>query len=164
MQIQTHILSGAAVGIAFAPNVACLLACMAGSIFPDGLDTFFSFKSRRRWERIHRTWSHNLGWWLVPVLIWLYFWPYNFKGAMAIVYNCAVFFYIGVLSHLALDFLNPTGIGVVPFFSRSRIGLSLVKTGSAFDRITGALLLVCAVVYRANEGIAWKSFIFFGKV
>lgn len=163
MVIATHVLAGAGLGIAFAPNVVCVAAAMAGSLVPDRLDTMFSFGSERRWRKIHRTWSHNLGWWLVPALVWLLFWPYDFGKVGAVVMDAAVFCYLGAMSHLALDFLNPTGIGLVPFFSKMRVGLGIVRTGSAVDGMTGLLIVVLAILWRVHAGLDFRNFFFFAR-
>lgn len=163
MKILTHILAGMAIGIAMAPNPPSFLAAIAGSVCPDKLDTLFSFGNRDRWSRIHRTWSHNLAYWLVPVFVWLWFWPFRPPPPWAAVEQVAVFFCLGVFSHLLLDFLNPTGIGICPFASaRSRVGLGIVRTNSLADILTGILLLGSGIAFRWHAGFNAERF--FGSV
>lgn len=147
MRISTHLMGGAAVGAAFAPNVLCLAAAIVGSIVPDWLDSacarLMPGSWKENWQRIHRRASHNAFYWLCAgcAIAWLFH-----KGsAFAMI---ALFFLLGVLSHLLLDSLTPSGIGCVPFKSGTRIGFGLVRTNSLGDTATGVLVLALAVFYR----------------
>lgn len=160
MRVATHFFFGTAVGIAFAPDIYAVTASALGALVPDKLDSVIAGQNRLKWQRIHRTWSHNLGYWLLPVLLWLWFYPYDFTGWKFAAYNTALFFYIGILSHLLLDFLNPMGIGLLPLASNARLGLRLIKTNSFGDRFLGLLSLGGAIVWRVYTGLNFREFFF----
>lgn len=164
MRPLTHALVGAAVGIVFAPNTFCFAACIIGSVAPDYLDSLFvkiRCKGKRlpkeQWrilyDRQHRTWTHNLSYWLLPFLF-LFVGGYlgHFSHALSRVYNTlllhvdtpaltiAEFFFGGILLHIACDFLTPMGVGFIPFLSRVRFssmrGLR-IRTNSLADKLFG---------------------------
>lgn len=159
MRISTHLMAGAAFGIAFAPNIFSFVAAVAGSIVPDKLDSWQAGGDYDKWSKIHRGWTHNVFWWaLLAVCLDLFLVlpkGYGFK----IISQICWFFLGGCATHLALDFLNPTGVGVCPFMSvRSRIGLGIIKTNSVCDTLTGIVLLLGAIAWRYHKGFSVSSF------
>lgn len=163
MRPLTHYLGGLAVGIMFAPNPICLFAATLGGGVPDKLDILCSWGNRERWEKIHRTWSHNIGYWILPVLIWFAFWPFRLKAPWNGIIEVAQFFFYGICSHLVLDLLTPMGVGICPFASvKSRVSLKLVKTNSLADALLGPILVLAAGYWRYAHGFDMKKF--FGSV
>lgn len=159
MQLKTHILGGAAAGLCLAPDAFSFAACVLGSVAPDVLDVAASCGNKKAWQRIHRTWSHNLGNWglLLLFLVWLHAEGNPLLGERA--HELALFLFLGVGTHLALDFLNPTGVGYCPFRSKARASLHLVTTGGLLDFLIGVSLFAAAAIYRWNAGFDLGRFL-----
>lgn len=153
MRRMTHYLAGCAVGCAFAPDPLSFAAAVAGAGLPDKLDSLFSFGDHERWAMIHRTWSHNVAYWLVPLVVWSFFFTSGLSFPWNIVSGMAGFFLLGVASHLLLDFFTPMGVGICPFASaNSRVSLRLVKTNSVIDTMLGPSLLALGIIFRWRSG------------
>lgn len=163
MRPSTHYLAGFALGTLLADNPVELAACVLGAGIPDRLDIACSFGSRERWERIHRTWSHNASYWMLPVALWAAFWPFPTQPPWGAALEIAKFLMYGVLSHIVLDLLTPMGIGICPFASgSSRISLKMIRTNSLSDTLLGPALAAAAVLWRWREGFDARAF--FGSV
>jgi membrane-bound metal-dependent hydrolase YbcI (DUF457 family) len=158
MQKMTHLLSGIALGAAFAPNAALAAVAVAGALCPDALDRMVALGSHERWSRIHRTWSHNVAYWALAAMAasllrpgtrlpWGRAVPDPFhltQAQMDGIGLVLIFFLAGVFAHLALDWLTPMGVPAHLFdnTSRIRLGKGVVKTGSLADTLLGAALLL----------------------
>lgn len=171
MRVFTHECAGAAAGIAIWPWLSgilrwdgavslcvCLVFCVLGAIFPDWLDKAASRGNYERWQKIHRTWSHNISYWLFLAMCAAAISLELGKSAYNIQASCfamgAGAFFAGAFSHILLDLLTPMGVGFLPFMSRTRISLKLVKTGSMADLACGFALLAASVlfVYKCELG------------
>lgn len=136
MRKETHIAAGILISITFMPKISMFLlmvndllyaffyfqifvAGTIGSFFPD-LDLIF--KNRN----FHRTLTH-----------WPY--PYIFLGFIGYYYRCTflLVFSLTALSHIMLDFFNPTGVpfGKNPFKKRTSSPICQMKTKSWQDFI-----------------------------
>lgn len=149
MKGSTHLSAGLAAGLALSlysnipPVEAAVITLLSGigSLAPD-LDIASSIIGRKlpitsRLANIlfgHRTVLHALiPWTVVLYLLWQVLAAVPFRWA--IIVGAA----IGILSHLSLDMLNPSGI---PLFwpLRSRLGFGLFRSGGAVDRMIGKIL------------------------
>lgn len=149
MTRRTHLLTGLSIGIAFAPEFPFCIAALIGSTFPDNLDKIFSFGNKEKWKKMHRTWSHNVGYWLLLVLAIFQFYPFEFPFFwQRYLFLIGVFFGVGVISHIALDVLTPMGIPLCPLFSKQRFSLRMARTGKFFDTFAGFFFLTMALAYR----------------
>lgn len=150
MKGSTHLSAGLAAGVALSlyakipPVEASVLTTLSGigSLLPD-LDVASSIIGRKLpiTSRLanslfgHRTVLHALLPWLTAFnLLWPVFAAVPLRWA---IFAGAA---IGIMSHLFLDMLNPSGI---PLFwpLRSRLGFGLFRSGGAIDRMLGKVLM-----------------------
>jgi len=147
MRKETHIAAGILISISFMPKISTflmlneffymffyiqlLVAGTIGSFFPD-LDLFF-----KNWK-YHRTITH----WPYPY-IFLGFIGYYLSIPLLIVFSLAA------LSHIVLDFFNPSGIplGKNPFKKKTSSPVCKIKTKSWQD-FTLFLVFVALIFYR----------------
>ena len=109
-----------------------LAGVAAGSILPDSLDMALAGRDRRRFQRIHRGFTHWGGWYIglffiVPLLRLR---PVMPAGTADIAVDFGLGLALGALSHVLLDSLNPSGVPLFPLRKKPRLSLNLVSTGS----------------------------------
>ena len=148
MRRSTHLMTGMALGITFAPDALSGMAAVMGSLCPDWLDVTASFGNRDRWSKIHRTWSHNQSYWAVA-LVGLVFAQDLMPGWG---FECLTFFWAGAALHIVLDCLTPMGIPVIPLDNKTRFSVGIIKTNSILDILLGLLLLMGAIGWRLTHG------------
>ena len=126
-----------------------------GAVFPDWLE----FRIYGKYDkRVHRKWTHWIGWYL-PVIVWVLFFQ---KGEIKLgeVWACyyesglwgdlmlLVFFWVcvGSILHVFEDSLT----GKVPLFSPGKrdFGWKLFLTGSIFEKVLAALVFAVCVLLR----------------
>lgn len=146
---KTHLAGGLAaaavicqaVNLPLAEGLIFTTGCAVGSLFPD-IDHESSTVGKRvkpLSSLLHKTVGHRtLFHWFVPyclLAVVLHLWKPSWD-----VVTMAVL--IGVLTHLFLDALNPSG---VPVFPGLKLNLLKIKTESGFDKSIGTLLALVAV-------------------
>ena len=119
------------------PFIYALFFALFGSIFPD-IDHPRSYISRGYWSVLsaairktteHRGWTHSLfGVSLFTGILLLILW--YFKASLFLAFG----FFLGYLSHLISDSLNPTGVNWF-WPKRKRYGIGLIRTGSIGEQI-----------------------------
>ncbi|AEA47811.1 metal-dependent hydrolase [Archaeoglobus veneficus] len=131
-----------------------------GALFPD-LDHPRSYISRGNWEFLslaickttpHRGWTHSLvGATLFTASLVIFLW--YFKASI----SYALIFFIGYMTHLLSDSLNPTGVNWF-WPKRKKYKIDLVRTGSEGEERLQTLLifgiaglLVYDVLYNASS-------------
>ena len=161
MMPLTHALVGTGIGMILAPSPVALVACVAGSVAPDWFDSWaVKIKSRWRylpkpeWDALyskqHRTWSHNVCYWLALLMFLIFFEPVKDvipPEALEVI----KWFIGGILIHIGCDFLNPMGVGFLPFLSSLRIStadFTRKKYGKGFhikSKSLGDILFGCII-------------------
>lgn len=124
-------------------HFAEVVYCMAAAALPDRLETIGGVRIFA-----HRTVTHELLLWLIPLLALMLF-PRFLPGAWVSIhfdhtlasfhFRYWTFFLPGVL-HLAGDFLTPRGIGI----AGQKISLRLFRTGQPTEYLVAAILVVLA--------------------
>lgn len=144
-----HLAGGLLAGAAFAP-MPMIAFCAVGSVLPDRLDGMQAKPGDKdSFFAVHRGWSHNLGLWL-GIAIACQLAKQEIPPDFLFTLSAAFWVCVGVLTHLCLDILNPTGIPIVPLV-KNRLSLARIRTGSAFDYLIGAALLTGAAAIAAKR-------------
>ena len=155
---KTHLAGGLAaaavicqaVNLPLAEGLIFTTGCAVGSLFPD-IDHESSTVGKRvkpLSSLLHKTVGHRtLFHWFVPyclLAVVLHLWKPSWD-----VVTMAVL--IGVLTHLFLDALNPSG---VPVFPGLKLNLLKIKTESGFDKAIGTLLALVAVAISCTKALS----------
>ena len=124
--------------IAYIPFIYAISSSALGALFPD-IDHPNGYLSRGNWRLIsltvrkttsHRGWTHSIsGAVFFSVIAGAVIWYYNAD----LLY--AVPFFIGYISHLMSDSLNPTGVNWLWPITRKKFRINLIKTGSKQESI-----------------------------
>ena len=139
------VISGLSSYFHFHPSAESVVVILLGSLAPD-LDHPSSYINRRSWRLFslsaltdHRGWTHSL---LGGVVLTFVF----FLIARSSTYASFYFiFFLGYVSHLFLDSLNPSGVAW--FWPRKkRYGIGIVKTGSMGESVI-QVVLFCFVLF-----------------
>jgi len=140
------------------PFVYALILALFGSVFPD-IDHPRSLISRGYWSVLstairkttgHRGWTHSLfGAGLFTGILLLILW--YFKASLFL----ALGFFLGYISHLISDSLNPTGVNWF-WPKKKRYGIGLIRTGSKAEYIFATILAL------AVAGLFYYDFTFRG--
>lgn len=148
-----HFSAGLLLGAVLAPSLPLLASCAIGGILPDRLDAMQARDyDRESFFSVHRGWSHNLGLWLTICLLF-FFLRRICPPELVLLLLVGIWGCFGILCHLALDILNPTGIPVIPFLNKKRLSLARIRTGSWLDYLLGCLFFsggIFLILYRLN--------------
>lgn len=145
----THLAGGLATGIGacllgqpgIGDGVVCIAGCAFGSLFPD-----IDHKGSTMGQKVkpvssvigavagHRNFFH----WFLPYLILAVILHFSAPWLDNLTFSV----FLGVLSHLFLDALNPSGVPLLP---GRRIHLLRIHTGSRVDKAVGVLLYLLAL-------------------
>ena len=119
------------------PFIYAMIFALFGSVFPD-IDHPASFISRGYWSVLstvirkttgHRGWTHSLfGAGLFTGILLLILW--YFKASLFLAFG----FFLGYISHLISDSLNPTGVNWL-WPKRKRYSIGIIRTGSVGENI-----------------------------
>lgn len=164
MRVRTHLLTGFSIGIAFSPNIITTMIAIIGAAFPDFLDKIFSFGNYQRWQKIHRTWSHNVFYWICCfIILYVSIYGTDFTQSFfpilkttSFIRISIIFFCFGVLSHILLDMLTPMGIPWFPFGNNHRFSLKMIKVQSIFDIALGYIFLVVSICWFIYSGYSFS--------
>ena len=145
------------------PVAIAMFFAMLGSLFPD-IDHPYSFISRGYWSVLsevirktttHRGWTHSLfGAGLFTSIFALMFWYFKLKLSFAL------WFFVGYISHLISDSLNPTGVNWL-WPKKKRYGIGIIRTGSIEENIF-MWILVFAVVGLICFDVMFRNGSIFG--
>ena len=144
----------------YVPFIYAMILALIGSVFPD-IDHPRSFISRGYWSVLsavirkttgHRGWTHSLfGAGLFTGILLLILW--YFKASLFLAFG----FFLGYLSHLISDSLNPTGVNWL-WPKKKRYGIGLIRTGSIGEEIFMWVLIFAVagliyydIVYRGGS-------------
>ena len=126
------------------PFIYALILALFGSIFPD-IDHPRAYISRGYWSILsaairkttgHRGWTHSLfGAGLFTGILLLILW--YFKVSLFLAFG----FFLGYLSHLISDSLNPTGVNWF-WPKRKRYGIGLIRTGSRSEDLFAVIIII----------------------
>ncbi|NPB04767.1 MAG: metal-dependent hydrolase [Aquificae bacterium] len=156
MKGATHALGGLVFAYLFGVPDYAVPAAVVGALFPD-VDLKFSRLvpskgSKKTLWNTHRGFTHHPLAVLILFLLWAYL-----EGAYpeyGFYWDFLYGFWVGYLSHLALDALTklgiPVGTGYYP-----RFGLRLMKTGGLGEKVFAVLLAVAflGLLYLKGKGI-----------
>lgn len=125
-------------------RVGAALLAFWGATAPDWLEIAHAERGPSgKWQRVsvipHRTFTHWLPLWVVPIILIVWFIPTHAQilahagraDAMALLLG----FLLGGFSHLICDIPNPTGVPILSPSAKHRVSLRLWKSGSAFEWI-----------------------------
>lgn len=125
------------------PFIYALVLALFGSIFPD-IDHPRSLISRGYWSILsvaiqkttrHRGWTHSLfGAGVFTGFILLILWYLKANPFLSFG------FFLGYISHLISDSLNPTGVNWF-WPKRRRYGIGIIRTGSVEERIFSLIIV-----------------------
>jgi inner membrane protein len=147
MLYKTHIAGGIIAGLLVGFNPVGIIISGASSLLPD-IDSPHSFAGRRIWPISaliqhtagHRGCFHSL---LAAVIIYFF--------SIILIPKYALYIFVGYLSHLFLDALNPEGVPLLwPLDYRLRI--PVVRTGSVIEKLLMAPLFL-VVIFLTYKGV-----------
>ncbi len=129
------------------PIVFAIPLAIIGALFPD-IDHPHSFISRGYWSILstiirktttHRGWTHSLfGACFFTGILLIILW--YFKVSLFLAFG----FFLGYISHLISDSLNPTGVNWL-WPKRKRYGIGLIRTGSTREEIFMWILIFVVI-------------------
>jgi len=140
MRYRNHMLINLSAALWLNASLGNTGAMVLSSVFPDIVDHLIL--SERNWWKEHRGLSH---FWLVYVAgcaVLYIFIPLELSGYV-------LYFTLGCLLHIFMDFLTPVGVPV--FTLRERRSVFLFKTGS-FTETLFALSFFLLTVYLRGRG------------
>lgn len=143
---HNHMLMAGACAVLLNLHPSEVIYCMAAAALPDRLETIGRIRIFA-----HRTITHELLIWLIPILALVYF-PRFFPGSSvsmhfghylaSIHFRYWTFFLPGVF-HLAGDILTPGGIRIAGL----KVSLGLFRTGQPTEYFVAAILVILAGVH-----------------
>lgn len=141
MMVLSHMAFVGGAGALWGLGLKGCVVLAIGGAFPDIADSTIAGRNCEVWKGIHRTITH---------------WPPLYPGLLALLlfseqavpepWAWYVFlFVLGALLHVAMDFLTPMGIPLIPPFRRKdRVSIPLIRTGRLADYALGFTpLVVC---------------------
>ena len=154
MQTFTHMLTGAAAAIAFAPDISSGFLFFVGSTAPDRFDAAISAGNKVIWGAVHRRISHN-PWYAAMLAIFVAAiceaWLNHYDRTFQCVPWYFAWFTGGIFLHLIFDICTPSGIPLIPF-SQKKFSLKLAVTGHASDYVAGLLFACACLCWMARQG------------
>ena len=130
-----------------------ILFCMAAANLPDQMEKIGKFRIAS-----HRTWTHELLLWLVPLVL-LQFFPGFLPAIPRVIslstsnpdihqisiFRSGIFFLPGML-HLSGDILTPGGILV----AGRKVSMGLFRTGQFAEYLVAGLFVLLAILHKMN--------------
>ena len=151
MKWVTHQAGALALALLFKLNPATTAGMILGAVLPDAVEQAVSFKNRRLFFAIHRGFFHWFGLYGLGLLL-IAALPLNPQTS-----SLGLGLFLGALSHLALDALNPSGVPLLPLAQKPRLKMPLVSTGSAGEWLFLAGLLAVIVLGGSRLDGEWLA-------
>jgi hypothetical protein len=152
MKWRNHALMAGSIAVMMNLSPAEIMYCAAGAGLPDQIEKIGKVRIIA-----HRTWTHELLLWLVPLLLLLIFPQFvpgipeflsipagpEFREIFTV--RTAILLLPGVL-HLAGDVMTPMGILV----GGRKVSLGLFSTGQAIENVVAGLFVFAALAYQGG--------------
>ena len=152
MKWRNHAIMAGSISFMMGLHPVEILYCVAGANLPDQLEKVGKYRLLG-----HRTWTHELLLWLLPLLLLLA--PFNAAQVLPrilvfptkmplreyLVFRGWVLLLPGIF-HLAGDIMTPRGIQI----ATKKLGLGLFRTGQPVEYLVAGLFALAAICFKGG--------------
>ena len=149
MKWVTHQAGALAAALWFKADASLVAGLICGAVLPDLIEHVVSRGNKSMFQRIHRGFLHWFGLYALILAAALVL-PLQ-SGERDLAVGAA----LGAISHLILDGLNPSGVPLLPFSRKPRLGADLVATGSLGEYCLLAVLLALLCLGGYQLDASW---------